>query len=109
MMEAVCKDRGGLEELTGVKMWFDEGGNEFDGLSHLLGIGDCILRVRRILLARQHDSAIDVLALDLSAGLGGGRISASLNSKTFNFQFTSGVASGRLQDSPLIIRILLLH
>lgn len=63
MIEPVCKGREGLEELTGVKMWFDKEGNEFDGLSHLLGIGDCILRVRRILLARRHDSAMDVLAL----------------------------------------------
>ena len=57
------KGREGLEELTGGRMWFDEGGDEFDGLSHLLG--DWILRVRRILLARRHDSAIEVLALDL--------------------------------------------
>lgn len=44
-------------------MFLDEAGNESDGLSHLLGIVDWILWVPRILLARRHDSAINVLAL----------------------------------------------
>ena len=65
MMGTICRGRWGFAELTRVKMECDEGGNELDGLSHLLQIVDSILRVRRILLAKWHDSAIDVLALTL--------------------------------------------
>ena len=81
--------REGLEELTGVKMLFDEGGDEFDGLSHLLGIVDWILRVRRILLARWHDSAIKVLALILVTLPQEWKEFSLFNSKSFNLQLMS--------------------
>ena len=38
MMKAVCKVGEGMGVLTGILMYFDEGGNESDGLSHLLGL-----------------------------------------------------------------------